>query len=54
MRPSRDLIILLVLLVLMHAAVIGAAWWLWQRYEAASPRMLWALAAIPVLSAWYV
>ncbi|MBP7516157.1 MAG: VWA domain-containing protein [Flavobacteriales bacterium] len=54
MRRNRDLIVLLVMLVLLHAAVIGAAWWLGKRYEAASPQLLWALAAIPLLSAWYV
>ena len=53
MCRNRDLILLLVMLVLLHAAIIGAAWWVWQRYEVASPRMLWALGAIPILSAWY-
>ncbi len=53
MRPGRDLIVLLVMLVLLHAAVIAAAWWLWHRYEPASPRMLWALAAVPLLAIWY-
>lgn len=54
MRRDRDLILLLVMLVLLHAAIIGAAWWLGRRYEPASPRMLWALVAVPLLSAWYV
>lgn len=54
MRRRTDLIVLLALLVLLHAAAVGVAWWLWHRYEIASPRMLWGLAAIPLLSAWYV
>lgn len=54
MRRGRDLIVLLVMLVLLHAAVAAVAWWLWRRYEVASPRMLWGLAAVPLLSAWYV
>lgn len=53
MRPGRDLIVLLVMLVLLHAALIGAAWWLWHHYEIASQRMVWGLLAIPLLSAWY-
>ena len=54
MRPGRDLVLLLVMLVLVHAALIGAAWWLWHRYEIASPRMIWGLVVIPLLAAWYV
>lgn len=54
MRPSRDLIVLLTLLVLLHAALVGAGWWLWKHYGIASPRMAWALLAIPILSAWYM
>jgi Ca-activated chloride channel homolog len=53
MRRNVDLILLLAMLVLLHAAVAGAAWWVAQRYELAAPRMLWSLAATPLLSCWY-
>jgi Ca-activated chloride channel family protein len=53
MRPGRDLIVLLVMLVLLHGALIGVAWWLWHRYEPASPELLWTLVAIPLLGIWY-
>ena len=54
MRRSRDLIILIVLLVLVHVAALVAARWLREHYELASPRMLWGLLLVPVLSIWYV
>lgn len=54
MRKNTDLIVLLGLLVLLHGAVAYAGWWLWSRYELASPRLLSGLAALPLLSAWYV
>ncbi len=54
MRRSRDLIILIVLLVLVHVAALLAAWWLREHHELASPRMLWGLLLVPVLSIWYV
>ena len=54
MRRSRDLIILIVLLVLVHVAALVAAWWLREHYELASPQMLWGLLLVPVLSIWYV
>lgn len=54
MRRSRDLIILVVLLLLVHAATFVAWWWLKDHYELAAPRMLWALALVPLLSIWFV
>lgn len=54
MRPTRDLIVLLVWLVLVHAATAAAFWWLRHRYELASPRLLWLLLLVPLLSAWYI
>lgn len=54
MRPSRDLIVLLVWQVLVHALTAAAAWWLLRHYEPASPRLLWGLLAVPLLSIWYV
>lgn len=54
MRRSRDLIILIALLVLVLAATIGAWWWLKERYELASPKMLWSLVLIPLLGIWYI
>ena len=54
MRRSRDLIILIVLLVLVHVAALVAAWWMRDHYELASPQMLWGLLLVPVLSIWYV
>ena len=54
MRRSRDLIILLVLLVLVHVAVVVAAWWLKEHYELASPKLLWGLVLVPLLSLYYV
>lgn len=53
MRRSPDLIILIALLVLVHAALFLAAWWLRGHYELASPKWLWGLAAIPLLGTWY-
>ena len=47
------MIILIVLLVLAHAAVAVTAWWLAQHYELASPRLLWGLALLPLASLWY-
>lgn len=54
MRRSRDLIILVVLLVLVHAAVAIVLWWVWRHYELASPQMLWSLALLPLLSIWFI
>ncbi|HMN06944.1 MAG TPA: VWA domain-containing protein [Flavobacteriales bacterium] len=54
MRRSRDLISLIVLLVLVHAALLLAAWWMRGRYELASPKWLWGLWVVPALAAWYV
>jgi Ca-activated chloride channel family protein len=54
MRRNRDLIPVLVLLLAVLATAFAAGWWLKDRYELASPHYLWALAAIPVLAAWYV
>jgi Ca-activated chloride channel family protein len=54
MRRSRDLIILLVLLVLVQAATLGAWWWLRAHYELVSPQLLWGLVLVPLLGAWYV
>ncbi len=54
MRRSRDLIILIVLLVLVHVAVLVAAWWLKEHYELASPKLLWGLVLVPLLSIYYV
>ncbi len=54
MRRSRDLIILVVLLLLVHAATFAAWWWLKDHYELAAPRMLWALALVPLLAIWFV
>lgn len=54
MRRSRDLIVLITLLVLVHVAALAAAWWLKEHYELASPGLLWGLVLIPLLSVWYV
>ncbi|HMU13679.1 MAG: VWA domain-containing protein [Bacteroidetes bacterium] len=54
MRPSRDLIILIALLLLVHAALAGAGWWMQKHYLVASPHLYWGLVAIPALSVWYV
>ncbi len=54
MRSGRELIALLLLLLLAHAAVVGAGFWMWKHYELAAPYLLWSLVAIPLLSAWYV
>lgn len=54
MRRSRDIITLSVLLVLVLAALVAAAWWLRQRYELASPHWLWGLAVVPLLAGWYI
>lgn len=53
MRGVRELLPLAILLVLVHAALGAVAWWLWRHFELASPKMVWGLAAIPVLSIWY-
>jgi Ca-activated chloride channel family protein len=54
MRRSPDLITLIVLLVLVHVAALAAWWWLRTHYELASPRLLWGLLLIPLLSVWYL
>ena len=54
MRRSRDLITLIALLLMVHAAAIAASFWMWRHYELASPKMLWLLLIVPLLSAWYV
>ena len=54
MRRYPDLLSVLILLLAVMAAALAAGWWLKDRYELASPHYLWALAAIPVLAAWYV
>lgn len=54
MRRVRDPIVLVAMLVLLHAAVVAAVWWIWRRYEVASPKLLWGLVSVPLLSAWYV
>src|SRR5690606_34350777 len=53
MRRSRDLILLITLLVLVHVVLLVAAWWLREQHELASPRLLWALLLVPLLSIWY-
>lgn len=53
MRRSPDLILLLALLALVHAALLAAAYWLRERYELAAPSLLWALLLVPLLSTWY-
>ncbi|MEB2343046.1 MAG: VWA domain-containing protein [Flavobacteriia bacterium] len=53
MRRSRDLTILITMLVLVHAVLAGAAWWLHDRYELASPKWLWSLVLVPLMAAWY-
>lgn len=45
---------LLAMLVLVHAALAGAAWWIRGRYELASPHWLWGLLLIPLLAIWFV
>jgi Ca-activated chloride channel family protein len=54
MRRSPDLTVLLALLVAVHAMALLAMWWLKHNYELASPHLLWALVAVPILSIWYV
>lgn len=54
MRRSRDLLLAAVLLLAVHAAAAAAWWWIKGRYELASPRWLWGLAAIPLLSIIYL
>jgi len=54
MRLSRDLIILVGLLVAVQIAAALAMWWMQQHYELGSPQFLWSLLAIPILSIWYV
>ncbi len=54
MRRSRDLPPLILLLLLVHAVAFAAWWWLQGHFELASPRMLWALALVPLTSIWYV
>ena len=53
MRRSRDLILLIALLVLVHVALLVAAWWLRKQHELASPQLLWTLLLVPLLSIWY-
>ncbi len=53
MSRSRELLLLIGTLVLVHAALLVAAWWLKNRYEPADPAWLWGLAAIPLLATWY-
>lgn len=53
MRNARNLVILLALLVLVHAGIAAAWWWVKARYELAAPHMLWGLCAVPVLAGWY-
>ncbi|MBP8824511.1 MAG: VWA domain-containing protein [Flavobacteriales bacterium] len=54
MRRPRELLLLIALLVLVHAALFAAAWWLKGRYELAAPHWLWALASVPLLATWYI
>ncbi len=54
MNRVRKLLPLVVLLLLVHVAILGAWWWSLQRYELAAPHFLWALLAIPLLAAWHV
>lgn len=52
-RLDRDLIALVVMLVLAHLAAAAAGFWMWRHYELAHPRLLWSLAAVPLLAIWY-
>ncbi len=54
MRGARELIALIVLLLIVHAAAIAIGFWMWHHYELAAPQLLWSLLAVPLISAWYV
>lgn len=54
MGRNRDLLLPVIGLVLVHACAAAAVWWTSRHYDLASPRMLWGLALVPLLSAWYL
>lgn len=54
MRSMQRSVPLLIALVVCLAIVGAAAWYVHRTYELAAPRWLWALAALPLLAAWYL
>ncbi len=52
-RLDRDLIVLMVMLVVAHVIAVLAGIWMARHYELANPRLLWALAIVPLLAVWY-
>lgn len=54
MRRDRDLLLLTAWLAAANTAAAIAAYWMWRHYELAHPELLWSLAVVPVLSAWFL
>ncbi|MFT3885843.1 MAG: VWA domain-containing protein [Flavobacteriales bacterium] len=54
MARTREPLVLLAWLLVVHAVAAAGGWWLWHHYELAYPKALWALAVLPLISAWYV
>ena len=54
MRRDPDRNTALVLLLLAHLLVAAGAVWAMRRFELERPGLLWVLAILPLLSAWYL